>query len=49
MSSNTELEQDGKEVQAHDDAHKLVKDLVEATGESFFFVSLRMFMRLGRT
>ena len=37
MSSNTELEQDGKEVQAHDGAHKLVKDLVEATGESFFF------------
>ena len=36
MSSNTELEQDGMEVQAHDGAHKLVKDLVEATGESFF-------------
>ena len=39
MSSNTELEEDGMEVQAHDGAHKHVKDLVEATGEaSFCFV-----------
>ena len=33
MSSNTELEGDGMEVQAHEGAHKHVEHLLEATGE----------------
>ena len=33
MSSNTELEGDGMEVQAHEGAHKHVENLLEATGE----------------
>ena len=35
MSSNTELEGDVMEVQAHKGIHKNVEDLLEATGESF--------------
>ena len=33
MSSNTELEGDGMEVQSHEGAQKHVEDLMDATGE----------------